>query len=243
MSSIIKKTLVFTLIGLLPMSLQAEEKVKEEVRFDKSELAKETTLPVFRNHKVVQSRTVKTAKRFEVGLLLGKTLNDAFFDNFPVMGQLNYHINEKHGVQLEFGTYSASQNSFVESVRSAVGSSFSLDNIPLLEGFYSLLWEYTPYYGKISFSKETVYNLAIYTTLGYGQVNYTNSSSSVLHAGIGQKLYFSPNWGLKLDLRTKTYQFPDIFASGSVNPAPPFEEKTFFNTELTVGMIYLFPSM
>lgn len=219
-------------IGVL---VQAQEK-QEEVRFDESELAKETTLPIFRNHKVVRSRTVQLTERFEVAALVGKTLNDAMFDNYPISLHVNYHLNETHAVQLEFGSYTANESNFVAAVKDVRGT-YDLSQVPRLESYYAAIWEYTPYYGKISFTKEKVYNLSVYTTLGYGQLNYTNGSSSVFHAGLGQKLYFSPSWGLKVDLRAKAYQFPDYTKDAS--PAPPYEDINNFNMELTFGVVFI----
>lgn len=216
---------------------------QEEVRFSKKELAKETTLPVFRNHKVVRSRRVKTKGRVELDLMFGKTLNDALFDTYPIVAQANYHWTEVHGFQLEFGTFSTAENSFVDAIRDARGPAFTMSEVPRVESQYSLLWEYTPYYGKISFSKQNVLNLSIYTVLGFGQLNYTGGSSSVIHVGFGQKLYFSKNWGMKLDLRGKMYEFADFpdKDKGSTQ-APPFDMKNTFNMELTVGLIYLLPT-
>lgn len=239
--SLISGILLLGLVGTIPAI--AKDKKEKEVRFNKKELARETTLPVFRNHKVVRGRKIQTEGRIELDLTFGKTLNDAFYDTFPITLAANYHLNEVHGFVLEFGTYSSSQNSFVDAVRNARGSNFNLDQVPLLESQYSLIWEYTPYYGKISFSKQRVLNLSIYTTLGYGKLNYTGDSSNVFHAGIGQKLYFSKNWGLKLDLRGKMYEFIDFPKGPAGTQAPPWEKKSTFNMELSVGLVYLFPKL
>lgn len=239
------KILLSLLVLGFSTSLLADE-IVEEVKFEKNELARDAVLPVFRNQIVVKSRTVETEGRFELAGIFGKTMNDAFFDNYPVILQVNYHLNEKHGIQLEFGTYSSSQNSFVSEVSYTRGGTFNLDQVPTYDSTYSLLWEYTPYYGKISFSKETVYNLSIYTILGYGQLNYSSDaiseSTSVLHIGLGEKLYFSKNFGIKLDLRAKFYQYPDFLstATGDGVAKPPFENKSVFNTELAVGLLYIF---
>ena len=240
------KTLLSLMIVGFSMSLAAAEEVVEEVKFEKSELARDAVLPVFRNQVVVKSRTVETEGRFEIAGIFGKTMNDAFYDNYPVILQGNYHLNEKHGVQIEYGIYSSSQNSFVGQVQDR-NSYFQLDEVPTLDSMYSLLWEYTPYYGKISFSKDTVYNLSIYTIVGYGQLQYSgpniSESSSVFHLGLGEKLYFSKNFGLKLDLRAKFYQFPAFVSKAGDTksaPVPPFDNESVFNTELSVGLLYIF---
>lgn len=232
----------YGLMGLIFICCSVGANCSEtDFRMEKKDLSQDTQLPVFRNQTAVKSRSVETAGRLESALMFGKTLNDAFFDNYPLSLHLNYHLNERHGVQFEYNSYLASQNSFVEAVRDKRGG-FNLDQVPELQSQISLLWEYTPYYGKISFSKNTVYNLAIYTIAGAGKLQFSDGSSNVLQFGFGEKLYFSKNWGIKLDLRAKFYEFADFLrkASGDGVADPPFDQVAVFNTELSLGLIYLF---
>ena len=70
-------------------------------------------------------------------------------------------------------------------------------------------YQFTAWYGKISVTKNSIWNLSIYGLLGAGFVSFTDSSTVALNLGFGQKMYLTRNLALKTDLRFHFYQGPN----------------------------------
>ncbi|MFK8138546.1 MAG: outer membrane beta-barrel domain-containing protein [Bdellovibrionales bacterium] len=236
----IKPLIVFSICSVFALGAFSEEKKQKTIKINKKELATETVLPVFRVKKVLRKRNVVKENRGEVGFALGSTLNDAFFDNNLLRLHFSYHLNEVHAVSVDYGSYISSGNNFQDQISGPPINIGDWDNVPLLESYAALNWEYTPYYGKISITKQGVYNLSTSTILGLGSITYGGESATYLQAGVIQKFYFSPNWGLNLDLRIQNYIFPDFLGASTVN-TPPFEDENFFNMTLMFGVFSFFP--
>jgi outer membrane beta-barrel protein len=109
-------------------------------------------------------------------------------------------------------------------------------------------YQYTGFYGKISLSKEFVMNLSLYGLAGIGAFGIGDMVAPSVDLGIGQKLYFSPNFALRADFRLVVYQGPnvlsrDLESATSVQSASSFSTSTLYVSLLSIGMIYLFPGM
>lgn len=221
------------------MSLAKTEKVK----FSEGELATETVLPVFREKVAVKNRNVILKKRFGFSANAGSTLNDAMFDIISIGGGFNYHFSDKNSVYLDFIIHNVSESKFVSTIENAGGTvSNDFSNVSKLSSQYTANWEYEPYYGKLSFSKSLVFNMSTYVYAGGGMINFTDTSSALFQGGIGQKVFFSKNWGLRLDLRGMFYQQPNIVKQAN-QVSPETVEEATFNLMLTAGVVFLFPTL
>ena len=80
---------------------------------------------------------------------------------------------------------------------------------PYIMGF--LNYVYTPYYGKISLTKNFVMNLSIYGFIGPGLIVFNeNSKTPAFNAGIGKRFYFSRWFALRTDIGLYVYRGPDL---------------------------------
>ena len=70
-------------------------------------------------------------------------------------------------------------------------------------------YQFTAWYGKISVTKNSIWNLSIYGLLGASFVSFTDSSTVALNIGFGQKMYLTRRLALKTDLRFHFYQGPN----------------------------------
>lgn len=220
------------------------------IRFPENELATESVLPVFRSKDVVKDRNVATTSRIEVSGFAGSAMNEAFYDTVAFGGSISYHINEEHAVELFYSALSTSVSKFEDTLNQDLAAEnqapYDFERAPSIKSFFLASWEYIPLYGKISITKQTVWNLNTYVTLGLGLTDTGDGSSITGSFGLGQKIFFSSNWGLKIDLKTLYYTAPNPLSNPRQlqgTSTSGFDEEGRFNTLLTAGLIYLFPSL
>lgn len=217
------------------------------IRFPEKDLARESVLPVFKNTMAVKKRNVPKEGRFEIGLLGGQQLNEAFYEPYSFGASLHYHINEQHGIELMALFYTTSESQYVKTLNQDTGATYDFKKVPNLENMLLASWEYTPFYGKISITKQTVYNTAVHFNLIAGFVNNGESSNIAFGAGLGQKIFFSPNWGVRADLRTLFYKAVDPFSNTTVlttaGSTGQFEEENKFNILLNLGIFAYLPTL
>jgi outer membrane beta-barrel protein len=225
------------LIALFALSGLA--KADDVVQFPESELARESVLPVFDQPEAVKKRFVPTDGRIEISGFLGTSLNDPFLDNYPLGVEVNYHLNEISSVGLIVEGYANTNTSYVAQLQSQVTGS---NTIPFAQNpqptFATLAeYEFTPYYGKISLSKQNVLNLNISATARAGMINLSVGGSSIAGGlGLNERFFFTRNFGIKLDLSALFYTKPDILG-------PPNATTTVTELFFTLGAVWLLPTL
>lgn len=239
------KSLVLVLSFILCSKQVLAQQDSQVIRFPEKDLARESVLPVFKNTMAVKKRNVPKEKRFELGLLGGQQLNEAFYEPYSFGASAHYHFNEQHGIEIMALFFTTGESQYVDTLNEDLNTNYNFERVPTLENMLLASWEYTPFYGKISLTKQTVYNTAVHFNLIAGLVNNGESSNMAFGAGLGQKIFFSPNWGVRADLRTLFYK--------SVNPlsnttalgggAGTFEEENKFNLLLNLGIFAFLPSL
>lgn len=240
-----KKFLSFAATGFIAAVLLLNPNVTraEVIEFPEEELATESVLPKFDQPTATKKRVVPTKGRTELDFHTGTSLADAFFNIVPVGGTVNYHLTEVSALELRADYYINSVTSYKEALINDLGpttigatAKSRLDKNPASKYSVMIGYEFTPYYGKISMTKSRVMNLSIVASVDAGMIAFEDGSSPVVSLNIGEKLYFSPNWGIKADLRTMLYNQTDVIYD------PP-EKRMMTNVLLTVGVLYLMPSM
>jgi outer membrane beta-barrel protein len=107
-------------------------------------------------------------------------------------------------------------------------------------------YEYKAYYGKVSFTKQGTMNLSTYPLIGLGLLGYDSKTYPGLDFGIGQKFYFSKNFGLRIDYKFQYAQGPSPFLIGRMKTTDPvpqageFSDKWTINNLIDVGLTFLF---
>ncbi|MCM2281500.1 MAG: outer membrane beta-barrel domain-containing protein [Bdellovibrionaceae bacterium] len=223
----------------------------EVIEFPDEELATESVLPVFDHPVAVKARNVVTEKRIELGAMGGYNLTEAFFNQLSFGGTATYHLTEEHGINV-FASYNLpGETSYVPALNPPPGSneSLNLQYAPRPKWMILGSYQYTGFYGKMSFSKDAVMNLSLYGLAGVGGIYIGDKTFPVLSVGLGQKFYFSPNFALRFDLRALIYQGPDLFAvpksilstATSEQSASRFTNRLHIGSILNAGVIWLVP--
>lgn len=196
------------------------------IEFPKEELARESVLPVFENTVAVKARRVPTAKRFELGLAAGFAMNEPFFNTTRFGGHLGYQFNETHGFVASGQFYTEGLNSngstlSTTDLNNGAGETFiRMEYAPQPKYHLLLNYQITPYYGKISVFKDFVMNLSLYGIAGVGVIDVGGETAPALNLGLGQKFYFSKNWGIRADLGLMAYQGVNYFLSSGGGSSP-----------------------
>ena len=246
-----KISALLSIILFFSLSAQAE---KEVIQFPDEELETETVLPVFPNRQAVKGRLIELTKRVEVGGGLGSSLNEAFYE--PLIFGFNgtYYLDELQGIRFTYVMLNTGVNSNAAKLKETgivgPGNEFDASLAPAPKSFLSVDYIYSAFYGKISLTKQVVYNTSTYFAAGLGMMDFSGSSEIGLHLGLGQKVYLNQNLAIKLDLNILSHQGPDPTnpIGGKVGmqpgnpklPASAFSSRTYFNQMLMGGLVYLF---
>ncbi len=227
------------------------------IEFPQEELAKESVLPVFEGGTTaVKSRRVITNKKFELGVMGGMIFNEPFFEPMALGLKAGYHFNEFSSVQINAVMRQDSVSGDAEQVDKDLASGganiINFTAVPVPKYYATIDYQLTPYYGKISLSKDTVMNLLLYVYGGAGMIDLGGDMTWIANVGVGQTLYFTKNVGLRLDLKFLMYEGPNVVSKpGLTNPnnGAPFPTATVapsdfdqqFNTSpsVMIGLVVL----
>lgn len=214
----------------------------ETIQFPEEELSQESVLPVFDQPQAVKKRLVPFTDRIELEGSLGASLNDPFFNSYLLGLGGHYHLSEIHSFGLSGAYFMSSQSSYVGQISSQVDPTrlINFNNAPSPQFYFLADYEFTPYYGKISLTKQTVMNLTISGSAGVGVVSTTsaagNDSSMGFSLGLNERFFFTRNLGIKVDLKTLFYQETDVIATTATR-------QNVINLMVSLGMVYFIPSL
>jgi outer membrane beta-barrel protein len=229
----------------------------EVIQFPDEELASESVLPIFDHPEAVKNRNVLTTKRFELGVLSGLSLLEPFYNPISLGVTFDYNFSELHAVNVTGfyfmqGLSNNAQNlnpiAGTKSTDTPNGISANLQYAPAPQYAVLAEYQYTGFYGKISVTKEFTMNLGVYGVGGLGTIQVGDAMHILGDVGIGQKLYFTPNFALRFDFRVMAYNGPDILSTnlsdktGAV-PSAQFGEKINYSSLLSLGAVFLMPGM
>jgi len=228
----------------------SQARAAETIEFPAEELASESVLPIFDNPVSVKNKSIRTAGRWELGPTFGMSLLEPFYNPFNYGASLSYHMKEETGVNIFGVMFAQGLSANAQGLNPIPGKTVSvnLQYAPAPKYLFLANYQYTGFYGKISVTKSYVMNLGVYGLVGAGVFGIGDSTNPALDIGIGEKLYFSPNWSLRIDFRIIAYYGPNVLsrnlsAQTSEQTASSFDQKLMFPTMLSGSLVYLFPGM
>ena len=237
-------------LGLLSV---AREGCAEVITFPEEDLAAESVLPVFDNPVSVKNKAIVTTHRFEFGLLGGLSLAEPFYNPLSYGLNASYHFTDEHAftvTALMFLQGLSSNANNLNPIPNSKGPTgapnyANLQYGPAPKYFILANYQYTGFYGKISLSKETILRLHLYGLAGIDALGVGNGLDPGAEIGIGQKLYFTPNFALRTDFHLIAYEGPNVLSRSlanttSVQSASSFTTTTLLVSLLSVGVSYLF---
>ena len=241
---------------LIIFNFVGDVSAQDDVRLTDKELARESVLPVIEDPESVRNRSVSKSGSLSLYPLSGAVVNNPFFFNLALGGTIGYHFNEYHSVNL-FGAYMYSTTTqYVkqivedETLRQEQQNMHlgDFENFPKVNLLALLMYEFSPLYGKMSFSKNMVLNTDLLLSLGGGTIIFTGGAYlPAFTVGLGQRFYFGKNWGIRFDLIGLMYPGPNYT---SLKSQLQQDQDTYvlnnFNRQFTfhflcsVGLVVLF---
>lgn len=228
-------------------SIFSAQSYAEQVKFPDEELATESVLPNFDQPQAVRNRSVNLAGRFELGAGASYDLIEPFFNPYGFNLNLTYNLSEENGINFFYNYYFGGNTSYVGQLNNIpnTSSKFNLQNAPPPSYQVLVNYQYTAFYGKLSFTKDFVMNLSLFGFVGGGGFKIGDGLNPMVDVGLGQKFYFSPNSALRFDLRFNFYQGPDVIsatipATGDTVSASNFTKRLFIGSLLSASYVYLF---
>lgn len=217
----------------------------ETIDFPEDELAQESVLPKFDRPDSVKKRNIVTEKRFELGGYYGWNILEPIRNQSKIGLNVGYHWSEESALVLNYAQWMTGLNTLYTDGLAETPNNLDFERSPKLK--YSLFahYEWSMFYGKMSFTKQGVTNLTTYPILGAGMTAYEHRNYYAVDAGIGQKFYFTKNFALRADLKLQYGEKPSPFLQGKMktnqtapNPSE-FENKWDLGTILDIGVTFL----
>lgn len=239
-----KVNLIFVLLVVIVSLAGFKAAAAESVEVPVDELARESVMPRFDNSVSVKNRNVTTEGRIDIGLFAGMALTEPIANTTKLGIEGSYHFNEVHALGLFFNINMNGLSRDAEGLKNDFGLDFS--RAPQPQNTMMLEYAYSPFYGKLSLTKEGVINTTIYGSLDAGAVKYQHKTYPAIAVGVGERFYFTKSLSLKLDLKLFAHNAPIPFKANALKPTDPvpaysdFAERLTYTTNLQLGLNYLF---
>lgn len=241
----------FSLIAMI-LSLGLWATAAEQVEVPEDELAKESVTPIFDSTVSVKNRNINMDGTFDIGVFGGLALTEPIANTTKFGFEMNYHITDFHSLGVMYSINSTGLSKDAQGLKNDFGLDFN--RAPKPQNTMLLDYNYSPFYGKLSVTKDGVINTTIYGAIGAGMVKYEHKSYPALALGIGERFFFGKNFSLKMDFKLFAHQAPIPFQTGALrdgssganfinDPVPPldsFKERLTYTSNLQLGLNYLF---
>ncbi|HEY1587437.1 MAG TPA: outer membrane beta-barrel domain-containing protein [Polyangia bacterium] len=145
---------------------------------------------------------VKTA-RHELTVQGGYYVSDLLDGTFVVGGAYTYHLTEDAAIEASFG-YSRVSSSVAARLEQDRGVTIlpKQDRVYLV--FTDLIW--SPVHGKMRMFADSIIHFDIYGAAGVGIIDNATSFGAAGQFGLGTKIFLSPSWAVRLDVRDQLYK-------------------------------------
>lgn len=240
------KKIIFVLSSVLFICTTASAVT---IEFPEEELAKESVLPVFEGGTTaVKSRRVVTKQKIEVGPMAGMIFTEPFFSPMAYGVHAGYHMNEFHSFAINAFMRNDDISDDARQADQDLGAlaKINFEAVPVPKYLVTLDYQMTPYYGKISMSKDTVMNLALYVFGGAGATDLGGEITWLANLGVGSNLFITRNIGIRLDMKFLLYEGLNVTSRPDLTrPATSTVESSAFDKQFNaspsamLGVVFL----
>ena len=145
---------------------------------------------------------VKTA-RHELTVQGGYYVSDLLDGTFVVGGAYTYHLTEDAGIEASFG-YSQVRSSVAAKLEQDRGVTILPKEDRVYLVFTDLVW--SPVHGKLRMFADSIIHFDIYGVAGVGIIDNATSFGAAGQFGLGSKIFLSPSWAVRIDVRDQLYK-------------------------------------
>jgi len=141
--------------------------------------------------------------RHELTAFGGYYVSDALDGTFIVGGMYTYHITEDVGVEASFG-YSRIRSTISQKLEADRGVSILPKQDRMYLVFTDLVW--SPLHGKLRVFADAILHIDLYGVAGVGVIDNATSFGAAGNLGLGARIWLSPSWAVRLDVRDQLYR-------------------------------------
>ncbi len=166
------------------------------------EKEKERLIAKKRGRRASEREFVKQA-RHELTFQGGYYVSDLLDGTFVVGGAYTYHITEDLGVEASFG-YSKVRSSIAKRLENDRSITVLPPEDRVFLIFTDLVW--APVHGKFRLFADSIVHFDLYGAAGVGVIDNSTSFGAAGQLGLGARIWLSPSWALRVDVRDQLYR-------------------------------------
>lgn len=250
----LKQTQIISAFALVVFFAASVATAEVKITFPDEELATESALPVFEDKVAVRNRKVNHKGKFEINLMGGLVASEPLYDPLSYGLSLAYHFDNTRAIHFVGAVFQEGLSGSGQSLRdgnvigdngSTSGQIFDPSKAPFKEFMVAAHYQYTAYYGKISLTRDKIMNLSLSGLIGGGVYGLTGLIAPAVNLGLSQRLYFTSNIALRMDILFSLYNGVDITSAGQLLPTAPapdvddFDRTMQFDTNVYMGLSIL----
>jgi outer membrane beta-barrel protein len=238
-----KVMLIFSMLFALKAWSQETASQSQVEFFVPEDVSQESVVPKMDSPQAVLTRALKMTNRFELSISQAWILDEPFLNSSYQILELSYHWNESFGVGLKALNFNAGTSEYSKQFLSTQGTQF--DQVPNPKSGMGASFHNRIFYGKLSFSEETVLPTMIELVTDLGLTSQGSKSGlPFISLGVGQKTYFQKSFSFGLQYNWMVHQSLDAnsvnLQAGQVVDPSSFKTKTEFSHGLQLNFGYLF---
>lgn len=180
-------------------------------KLDVSDLEKKYWSAKDTDFSVVQNRAYTKAKRWAVSLMYGPVINDSYSDGFSYDLSVQYFVNERSGIELEYLKNSTKDNNAVNVFNNDYGTRPDFDRTT---SYYGVNYNWVPIYAKMSLMNTKILYFDMAFSPGVGMTQYDqqrNNAASVgksaptISLNITQHFFLSNNFAIRGEFQNRWF--------------------------------------
>lgn len=185
------------------------------------------------DYSVVQNRLYKKANRPEFTLLGNLIFSDPFLSIKGYGGALGYHFNEYLAVHALGWKASSGKSKALEDFEAEVNTTVNT-NAP--NWYAGSEVTFSAIYGKLSLLGKAILYYDLHAKAGAGMTSTQSGNNVTLHVGLGQQIYLSNNFSLKLEYRLMRYNEKIQETVSTTNAGEVIAERTNWGNVIGIGL-------
>lgn len=162
---------------------------------------------------VLQKRFFKKKLRPEVGLMLGKSLDEAYTNTSLTGARIGLFFSEWIGLEVQYLDTSVTESEDRKALELLKFRELDSEDVVSpkpetnpLRGAIDFNMVVAPFYGKSNFFDMFIVYTDLYFTLGASQVDTDQDPTTAILFGMGQRFYITRYFSLRIDFRGRSYE-------------------------------------
>jgi outer membrane beta-barrel protein len=169
----------------------------------------------------------------EIGAFLGAVSTNSFINDMAWGGSLGYHFSEYFAFNALYWKDSVSNSSAYNTFVNANGV---VPNTDEPRSFYGGEIAFSPLYGKLSVMNQRIIYFDTHLLLGGGIRQAESGNHAAALFGIGQQIYLSQFFSLRIDYRLLRFKEILLEKSKAATLGQPVGEGTRLDSTVTLGI-------